>query len=637
MRSQHITYRPDIDGLRAFAITLVLLYHLWPERLSGGFVGVDVFFVISGFLITQLLMKRLKQGDLGIRAFYSARINRLFPALLTVTAITLAYGGFALVPSDLARLGKHLLSTFAFIENWTLHKESGYFDAELKVKPLAHMWSLSIEEQFYLLFPLILLWIQKRSLSAERVIALLFLSSFIACAIEVYRSPSAAYLMPWMRAWELLSGSLIAYQPGWLALLRRPRVATGASWLGAALIAVSAAVLDGSSRFPGLSALPTVLGTCLIIGAGREALLNQGLLSSRLMIGVGLVSYPLYLWHWVLIALLHLDLGSEVSDQALAMTGGASFLLAILTYLGVERPLRGIRNKGILTATLVGLAVLVAGAGISIVASRGYPARFPPMPEGLIPEDARFPPEWRFGRCLLVSSQWPKDFKAECFGQGQSDGRTRQRVLLWGDSYAGHLYPGLMKRMEAEGKELIQLTAVGCPPLLGYTTPRYPHCSDVGAFVLQWVRTHPEVSVILAANWVGVLKGDRYPMLDDTVAALQASGARGITLYGPPPLWKKPLPTLVLEAQRQEPTSGIASRLGPESQVLSSFLMETWLKRYALEHNIHFVSILDSLCIKQHCLVKAGHRLTSMDHGHLTVEGSDALFQGLPDALGTKD
>ena len=625
MRSQQISYRPDVDGLRAVAIGLVLVYHLWPEFLTGGFVGVDVFFVISGYLITKLLTVRMSQGDHFVWAFYRARIYRLFPALITVCLASVVLGICFLVPSDLARLGKHLFSTLGFIENWTLRHESGYFDAEVKTKPLAHMWSLSIEEQFYLIYPWLLILANRLGFPSKRILVIFFGLSFTASVFWVFRDPASTYLMPWMRAWEFLLGGRLAFQHTKRAPFP-PLAPCLMRTIGLSLILLSGVLLNGNQPFPGALALPAVLGAGLVILAGTEDNGQSSLLGHSVLIRLGLISYPLYLWHWVLLAFLHLWRGTLVTDLEIACCGLLAIGLAFLTYHGVERPIQSGPKSKLRTQSLLGLGLTIAALGLFLSKTQGLPQRYPPLPEGLIPKDGRFPSEWRFGRCLLVSNQHPKDFGDECFSFKGSQEPSSQ-VLLWGDSYAGHLYPGLKEKLEREGLSLIQLTAVGCPPLLGYTTPRYPNCAEVGEYVVEYLEKHPTTPVILAANWVGVLRDERYQLLDATIARLQRAQVRNITVFGPPPLWVKPLPTLIMEAKKAHPEEEVPERFGPERTAPSAREMSDWLRTYAEEHGLGYVSVLDQLCSDSRCLVHQNHVVTSMDHGHLTLSGSRAVFQ----------
>lgn len=353
-----LDYRPDIDGLRAVAILSVVAFHLSPDVLRGGFLGVDVFFVISGFLISTIIFKGLANDGFSFTDFYAHRIRRIFPGLVLVIAVCLFVGWHALLPTEFVLLGKHVIASTLFTENFRLWREAGYFDISTSLKPLMHLWSLAIEEQFYLVFPLIL-WVGWRlRLNLFAIVATIFAASFAFYLHDVDHQPIAAFFSPKSRFWELMVGAILAYaalhHPDRLQAVRnigrrhRGDAGTGtapgetaASLLGLALLAVVIGGLNLGLPFANLMGEGfAVLGSALLIFAGPTALVNRLLLSNGIAVFVGLISYPLYLWHWPLLSFLTIIDGTYPPLHQRAIAVAASFVLATLTYRFVELRIR---------------------------------------------------------------------------------------------------------------------------------------------------------------------------------------------------------------------------------------------------------------------------------------------------------
>jgi peptidoglycan/LPS O-acetylase OafA/YrhL len=398
-------YRPDIDGLRAFAVLAVVGYHFFPAWIKGGFVGVDVFFVISGFLIGGILLDSLRDGTFSLRSFYARRVRRIFPALIVVMAASLAFGWFALLPDDYQNLGKHSAGGAGFIANLLFWKEAGYFDVAAERKPLLHLWSLGVEEQFYIFFPLFLWGLWKKNLRLATFLVLLTWASWRWNLATYKKDPAFDFYLPMTRFWELLTGVLLAlwerrreetapmfyrwrHGEKFFVLTRRVffRDADAAREQGGAfrsflsligmLLLVLALVKAQTVKFPGKQALVPVLGAACLIAAGPKAWANRVLFSLKPAVWIGLVSYPLYLWHWPLLAYARIILG-EMPDRTLriGMVLGA-ILLAALTYWIVERPIRfGKRARGGKTAALCIFLVIFGLSGLMIHYENGYKDR----------------------------------------------------------------------------------------------------------------------------------------------------------------------------------------------------------------------------------------------------------------------
>jgi peptidoglycan/LPS O-acetylase OafA/YrhL len=391
-------YRPDIDGLRAVAVLSVIGFHAFPTWFRGGFIGVDIFFVISGFLITRILLESFAREQFNLVEFYSRRIKRIFPALILVLAAAYAFGWLILFAFEYQNLGKHVAASAGFAANFALWNEAGYFDSSADTKPLLHLWSLGIEEQFYIFWPVLLYLTWKRRFNLLLLSLFILVSSFSLNVSTVKPDAVANYYSPLTRFWELLTGGVLAYislyrpvLPAALAqhLYARRKTRHGAapqvpeatfsnmtSAGGALLIAGALWILDRQKAFPGWWALLPTIGAFLIISAGPNAWLNSRVLARRTIVGVGLISYPLYLWHWPLLSFARILDGEAITPQAAFTAIMLSILLAWLTYSLLEKRIRsgGHGTLKVIT-TLCALIGTMGYAGYYTYAHHGFPFR----------------------------------------------------------------------------------------------------------------------------------------------------------------------------------------------------------------------------------------------------------------------
>ncbi len=446
---QHLKYRSDLDGLRAIAVLAVVTYHAFPSLIHGGFIGVDVFFVLSGFLISSIILRNLDAGTFSFTEFYSRRIKRIFPALITVLFTCLILGKYLLLIDEYAQLGKHVAAASVFLSNFLLWHEAGYFDITAETKLLLNLWSLGIEEQFYIFWPL-LLWLAYRK--HFNLISLTFLLAFISffwCLKEIAYDPAATFYSPLTRFWELLSGAGIAYliiNPSkfliniklkldcYLSSLlfrEKPKsdgrvLSNALSFTGLLLFVYGVWTLNNASVFPGKFALIPVLSSILIILAGPLAYFNKILLSNRILVWFGLVSYPLYLWHWPLLTFARIVEGVTPNFLIRVFAVVISLILAWLTYRFIERPLRSSR-RNLTVLFLICTMFFLGFIGFSI-----YKIKKTHVEQGSSIGSYINNCRKTINDPLLISG---------CLFQ-KEEGNT---IALIGDSHAGHLFSGLIK------------------------------------------------------------------------------------------------------------------------------------------------------------------------------------------------
>ncbi len=618
-------YRPDIDGLRALAVLGVVAYHTDSRWIPGGFSGVDVFFVISGYLIHSLILGEMKAERFSLANFYARRIRRIFPALILVLFASWSFGWLSLLSGEYRQLGKHIGASAIFIANFVLNREAGYFDTDALLKPLLHLWSLSVEEQFYLVFPVTLaLLVRFRISFGKALLALLVVSFGVSCWMTLSMK-TAAYYLPWSRFWELLSGALLAQAarhlkpgedfPGRLTALSGWRYVGRAqlwSLLGASLVVCGFFLIQPNSAFPGPLALLPVLGTCLLIAAGPGAGFNRHVLSSRPLVALGLVSYAWYLWHYPLLAFVRI---TEPQSPALWKLLGAvmtALLLAVLSYRMLERPIRGSRSVRVLTGLVVSM-IIVGAVGKYTANVRGFENRLPRAPE--------------------IATMTKEEHAAS---------RTAVTALL-GDSHANHFSPGLFAYVNKRGDGVRLYSYGGCAPLYGVDIEGGPggKCKDVVTPAIDQIAAEARLrTVVIAFNGPGYMNGSRgvtlshpsFPSSDNdtvfraglhaTLAKLVDAGKQVVLLIDNPPLNFHPRNCLMV---RPFSTTPAKSHCAVERGWVESTTKVYRDTLYDCVRAFPGVKIFDTypvLCDAAHCYAKKDGRLLYADTTHLTREGS---------------
>ncbi len=493
----HPKYRPDIDGLRAIAVLSVVGFHAFGVK--GGYAGVDIFFVISGFLISTIIFQSLDASSFSFVEFYQRRIRRIFPSLLLVLSACLIFGWLALFADEYQELGKHVVAGASFISNLILWGESGYFDLAAEKKPLLHLWSLGIEEQFYIFWPLVIWILWRHRNHFLWVIAAIGCISFGLNLWIVGFDSVAAFYSPLTRFWELLIGSIVAY----LLLFKKESIevirkfSNTYSLIGLLLVALSIAFLSKDLAFPGWWALIPVSGAALLICAAPGSVVGEKVLSNPILVWFGLISFPLYLWHWPLLAFVRVLSGHSrwLINSAVVL----AIFLAWLSYRYIERPIR--QNRKLKSIFLISGMLCVALLAFAIYSFGGIPSRINDGQGGELANQYRSQLEWP--ESLNRNSECIEKYGADQYCL-VGDSNLPPTAALIGDSHANHFYIGLNEHVKKSGGNLILLGAGGCPPFFEMdrvTKPPAPNlnCYQRNARPFKFVMDSPHIKTVFLA------------------------------------------------------------------------------------------------------------------------------------------
>jgi peptidoglycan/LPS O-acetylase OafA/YrhL len=518
-------YRPDVDGLRALAVLAVLFYHAKLKVFSGGFVGVDVFFVISGYLITAKIMNGIRTNSFSLVSFYEMRIRRILPALFSVVLFTLIIGGWLYSAMDFEALGESAIATSFSLANYLFLSQAGYFERPSVLKPLLHTWSLSIEEQFYLFFPILLVLVSRYLKSKySSVLFILTGISFIASVYVLFQDASSAFYLATLRAWEFLIGGLLFHKTTGLKAWHQETL----SFIGLSMILVAIVSFSAETIFPGPMALLPVVGAALIVQSGKRGQPTVSkILSLKPVVFIGKISYSLYLWHWPFIVFLRFYLIRETNFMDIMIWFLITFIISVLSWKFIETPFRVrtnlVRPKIFIFA--VSFLLLNVSIGSVIYFFQGFPTRVD-----------------RDKVALAPVSEWDSQAKTwiECFAREQNnyrlpkiegscllgDGKDTPSFLLWGDSHADAMSAALNASALRTGVSGKVIGGAGCPPLLGInfsdgTTKEY--CFRQNERIIKYIEQHPEIKIIvLASRWALYTNGTRYKTEEGAVPKLSA-------------------------------------------------------------------------------------------------------------------
>ena len=642
-----LKYRPEIDGLRALAILPVVLFHYRVPFFDGGFVGVDVFFVISGYLITSLIAGEMADGRFSVVEFYERRIRRIFPALFAMLAVATVAACFILFPADLVRYSKSLLATAGFASNFEFWNESGYFDAGADQKPLLHLWSIAVEEQFYLLFPAFLFFLGKRA-RAPGILALLAISFGLSVWGVAHARDATFYLLPG-RAWELMLGAALAI--GVIPPLRNAIVRECVAAAGILLIAGATFGLNADMPFPGPLAILPCLGTAFVIYGTEGGTSRVGaVLSVRPLVFVGLISYSLYLWHWPLYVFSRYILFRDLSPFETAVLIAASFALAIASWRFIEKPFRRpIPRVRLFPAAATAMACAF-GVGAFAASTDGLPERLPINLQRILAEEDDHEP--RIDRCFPMTA---RDVEA---GRPCTIGKPgiAPSFLLWGDSHADAIIPPVDEIAKRAGRAGIFAGGESCAPVLDVTTPK-ESCRPFNDAVRKLAMSPNITDVILEARWAKYADGATYGdephghvvLRDDETATTpppdnHAVFARGlertirtlvhagkkVVLVASVPEVGWPVPAILARRAMSHDVSKVDVKLDSYMR-RQTFVLST----FASMHRLYGVTIIyphEALCANGGCAVSLNGIPLYRDEHHLSVYGAlrlEPLMSGI--------
>lgn len=546
--------RLDIQGLRAIAVLAVVVYHGFPGVLPGGFAGVDIFFVISGYLIAGILLGEMERGEFSLVRFYERRVRRLFPALFVMLACVLFAGALILPPMQFEELGRTTLSTIFFVSNVDFFSMSDYFDSDAEFRPLLHTWSLAVEEQFYLVFPLFLLGLVTFARAHLRaLLGVCAVISLLLCLWALERNTAGAFFLAPFRGYELLIGAVLAGLPFPAGLPRWVRHFV--SLLGLAFVLASLALLNETIAFPGLAALAPCLGTAMVLFAGAGgASVGGRLISGPFFSFFGALSYSLYLWHWPVLVLGKSVLLTEPSAVQTAALLGMAVLAATASWRWIEQPF--LRRRGAKRALALGGATMAAGALIAagVFQAHGVPGRFNDRALAMFAAHDNYSPR-RYECHNFLHRLAPYESNCQL-----GAANAAPHYAVWADSHGSTLAYELGQRLARRGEALIQLTGSGCPPALDYSRLDQPLCAAQNEIDLAGLLHDERIeTVIIAVNFQAYPHEDWPEVFDGLSRALDALAAadKQIVLVYPIPVFPYDVPNALgqLVQHGQDPSA----------------------------------------------------------------------------------
>jgi len=629
-------YREDIDWLRAIAVLAVVAFHFEAPAVFGGFVGVDIFFVISGYLITGIVQSEVRSGSFSFARFYERRVRRLLPALYAMVALTAIPSLYYLLTSERQEFFRSLAAVVTFTSNFFFLAQTGYFDHAAVEKPLLHTWSLAVEEQFYLALP-VLIWLLLRGARGRWrlpiALGALSAASFALCVwlMRTDRSAAAFFMSP-PRAWEFLIGGMVALD-GFPAL-RNEALRRTARGLALVLLAIPIFSLRQGPGFPGFNALLPCIGAALFIwsGIGVATLSRSRFSPLEIVRFFGRISYSLYLWHWPLFTFARfskssLTLGRFDKLALFALTVAISYV----SWRFVEQPFRrgplvptrraAFRIAGLSSAVL--LAASLAGIGFGNIATEADRSA-----ERLDAyNNYGYQKLYRYGACFVQSFA---AFDDKCLAM--AEGKTN--VLLWGDSLAAHYFHGFDKTLDRETVNILQATQAACMPTLAAASQGVATCRQFASRMETFFAESKPDLVILSADWGEYARGSRFDgMIADlrqSVARLTASGIR-VVLLGPPVQFRSRLPSMLMRAELRHAELRADEFVLPDIFALDARMRDALPPR----ERFTYVSVVNAICPARQCPLTIGEDVPlAWDHAHLTAEGSEYVVARLTPLLG---
>jgi len=613
-----LQYRNDVDGLRTLAIVPILLYHAGVTAISGGFVGVDVFYVISGFLITSIIAPDIDEHRFSLLDFYRRRMVRILPALFVVLVVTLAVMTQVLFPDDLRALARSTAAAATFVSNIDFWLSAGYFGPAAETLPLLHTWSLGVEMQFYLVFPLLLMAIRRFAPGrAKAVMIVAALASYAVAQVWAFTAPTAGfYLLP-SRAWEMLLGGLVAI--GAFPRVEAPQARDGLALGGLGLLALALILVRPNSLFPAPWALLPAFGTAALLAYGAEAV-TAPVLSWRPMRAIGMISYSLYLWHWPIIAFWRFRTDMVLTPGGMAIVIVASLVAATLSYFLVEKPAvrlwRGLSSARLVGGSVAAIAATVVGCvlvGTSADHLRSYPPEVRKVASYAdYPNWEQHKAQFVEGTCFISLGM---TFDRKCLTMST----TKRNMLVFGDSHAAQYWRAVADRYS--DWNVMQATGAACRPMHGVSTES--HCNALMPWVLDTFLPANKVDVIvLAGRW---LDGED-AILAGEIRKMVARGSR-VIVVGPVAEYDGETPRLLADAMMRGDLARFDAKLVTERRARDRAMAPiveaagaTWVSAWDIE------------CPQDHCRrFDPDGGPMHFDYGHVTLSAARLIVAGLPD------
>jgi peptidoglycan/LPS O-acetylase OafA/YrhL len=606
-------YRLDIDGLRGLAVILVLFYHAFPNILSAGFIGVDIFFVISGYLISQIILTDLAENKFTFSKFYSARIRRIFPALSLVLLASLIFGLVFLYPNQLAKLASATFLGALFLSNFFI-EGNGYFDDDSETSPFLHLWSLAVEEQFYLFWPLILFLAWKKKVPPIFVISATFLISFISSIF--YSSESKSFFMPHFRMWEIMAGALVA-QIHFKKFYLEEKLLKKISFLGFLMIILSLFLITKNQAFPSFLSLIPVAGTALIIFSNSP----NKILTNPLLVWFGLISYPLYLWHWPILSLAKISNGIYPSNFLIINLLVLAIFLSWLTFKFIEKPIRFGRDFRHKNLVLLLMMFFVSGASMVIFLKNEFSKDFADKKEFLknFKQSAKdqvdqfYKIECDFFDSKIASQKNNKGVKEIAESCYRPDLTKKKSVFLWGDCNAQQLNYGLKNNLSSEW-QIMQVASSACASqIVRKIDKNSNYCERSNYFALSKISEIKPDFVILAQY-----QNHNFSDAKKIHDLLKLRGIKNVIFLGPTVHWQVELPEFLIRKFWSE----IPLRTN-ENIDKSEFSRNEFLRKNFTENGLIYIDAISSFCNSEGCLVRIKNDIVSFDNYHLMPAASD--------------
>jgi len=661
-----ISYRSEVDGIRAIAIASVVLFHGWGSAFPGGYVGVDIFFVISGYLITSIIFREMKEGNFTYLNFYARRARRILPALLAMILVTTIAAFLLFLPDDLIEYGKLVIYTLLFGGNFRLAATPGYFHHSMQENPLLHMWSLSVEEQFYLLWPTLLALMLRFLPERRHKLAVLSLCalSLVAAEVLVHIWPRSAFFHLPTRGWELLAGALLAMK--FIPRIANKALAESLSAIGLVLMIAPVFLYDKETPFPGFAALAPVLGCALVLySTENERTRVAALLSLKPIVFIGLISYSLYLWHWPIFAFTAYELLRPLTFLEALFCVLVAVSAAVISWRFIEQPFRRRRRQPSRVPTrwffipsvgragpfALALTALLIASGSFFQESKGAAWRFPVEARNVLDRVGT-----NFSQCVPKNAGRPKFTECE-FGDRPAD------LVLWGDSHAQHYMP-LIATIYGSGTSYF---TAGCLPvqdaqlIMKSGQPFNDSCQNNNQYVMERILALKPKIVVMASRWTQIedlpYGRESRPVLylvneaaettreasrktfaraiDQTVSTLSAAGIKVVLMGQVPEMLLPPARCFAPFTPPSWDDCGFVTRQEADRRQL---YVNTTLKTMAKSHQgVFFFSPFSELCNNAYCYAIKDRSLHYFDNDHLNREGAlllvDAFRSALPEAF----